>query len=51
VIPHDRLEEWLSLESPDISSFIEGFPVEEFECSHVPKEKIIKPTPQLSMFD
>jgi len=51
VIPHDRLEEWLSLESPDISSFIEGFPVEEFECSHVPKEKVIKPTPQLSMFD
>lgn len=34
-----------------ISNFIEGFPVEEFECSHVPKEKIIKPTPQLSMFD
>ncbi|WP_336027093.1 SOS response-associated peptidase family protein [Acinetobacter pittii] len=51
VIPHDRLDEWLSLESPDISSFIEGFPVEEFECSHVPKEKIIKPTPQLSIFD
>lgn len=51
VIPHDRLEEWLSLESPDISSFIEGFPVEEFECSHVPKEKVIKPTPQLNMFD
>ncbi|MDP7805814.1 SOS response-associated peptidase family protein [Acinetobacter baumannii] len=51
VIPHDRLDEWLSLETPDISSFIEGFPVEEFECLHVPKEKIIKPTPQLSMFE
>ena len=40
MIPHDRLDEWLSLETPDISSFIEGFPVEEFECLHVLKRRL-----------
>ena len=51
VIPHERLNEWLSWKSPDIRSFVEGFPVSEFECSHVPKVKIEKITPQLNFFD
>ena len=51
VIPHERLDEWLSWKSPDIRSFVQGFPEEEFECSHVPKAKIEKITPQLNFFD
>jgi putative SOS response-associated peptidase YedK len=51
VIPHDQLDKWLSLEMPNLQSFVEGFPVEEFECSHVPKPRIKKQTPQLSFFD
>lgn len=51
IIPHDRLQEWLTWRSPDISSFIHGFPVEEFECTHVPKIKIEKISPQLNFFD
>lgn len=51
VIPHERLNEWLSWKSPDIQSFVEGFPEDEFECSHVPKAKIEKITPQLNFFD
>ena len=51
VIPHARLDEWLSLNTPDLRSFVEGFPVEEFECSHVPKPKIEKVSPQLNFFD
>ena len=51
IIPHQRLEEWLSWSSPDIRAFVEGFPVEHYECSHVPKAKIKKMTPQLNFFD
>ena len=51
VIPHERLDEWLSWKFPDIRSFVQGFPEEEFECSHVPKAKIEKITPQLNFFD
>ena len=51
VIPHERLDEWLSWKSPDILSFVQGFPEEEFECSHVPKAKIEKITSQLNFFD
>lgn len=51
VIPHERLQEWLTLSHPDIRSFVHGFPEEEFECSHVPKEKIKKASPQLNFFD
>lgn len=51
VIPHERLDEWLSGKSTNIQSFVRGFPVAEFECSHVPKPKPVKMTPQLSMFD
>ncbi|OTG62718.1 DUF159 family protein [Acinetobacter sp. ANC 3903] len=51
VIPHQRLDEWLSWKSQDIRSFVEGFPVEEFECSYVPKAKIEKISPQLNFFD
>jgi putative SOS response-associated peptidase YedK len=51
VIPHQRLDEWLSWKSQDIRSFVEGFPVEEFECSSVPKAKIEKISPQLNFFD
>lgn len=51
VIPHDRLDEWLNWKSPNIQPFVKGFPVEEFECSHVPKIKIEKISPQLNFFD
>lgn len=51
VIPHSRLEEWLNWKSPNIQSFVEGFPVDEFECSHVPKVKAEKTSPQLNFFD
>lgn len=52
VIPHERLDEWLSLKQPhQLNKFMNGFPVEEFECSHMPKAKIEKITPQLRMFD
>jgi len=51
IIPHERLDEWLSWNSPDIHSFVEGFPEVEFECSHVPKAKIEKISPQLNFFD
>ncbi|TCB33021.1 DUF159 family protein [Acinetobacter sp. ANC 4910] len=52
VIPHERLDHWLSLKQPhQMTEFMQGFPVEEFECSHVPKVKLEKPTPQLNMFD
>ncbi|MCF9035412.1 SOS response-associated peptidase family protein [Acinetobacter nectaris] len=50
VIPHHRILEWLTLKTVNISSFIEGFPVNEFECLHVPKAKLVKETPQLNMF-
>ena len=52
VIPHERLDDWLSLKLPNqMFQFMQGFPVEEFECSHVPKAKIEKITSQLNMFD
>lgn len=51
VIPHSRLEEWLNWKSPNIQSFVEGFQVDEFECSHVPKIKAEKTSPQLNFFD
>lgn len=51
VIPQHRLEEWLALKQPNILSFIEGFPVEEFECFYCPKPRHNKNTPQISMFD
>lgn len=50
VIPFERLNEWLNLQSPQqLASFIQGFPADEFECSHVPKSKIDKRNPQLSL--
>lgn len=51
VIPEQHLEAWLNLKQPNLSFFVDGFPVEEFECSHVPKAKIEKVTPQLNFFD
>ncbi len=52
VIPDTRLDEWLSLKQPyQLNEYMQGFPVEEFECSHVPKARIEKITPQLNMFD
>lgn len=52
VIPHEQLDEWLTLKQPyQLINFMNGFPVEEFECLHVPKPKIEKITPQLNMFD
>ncbi|KXO86990.1 hypothetical protein AYK86_11310 [Acinetobacter venetianus] len=52
VIPDTRLDDWLSLKQPyQFNEYMQGFPVEEFECSHVPKARIEKITPQLNMFD
>lgn len=51
VIPHDRMDEWLSLKTTEISSFIEGFPVAEFECFYAPKPTHQTDTLQISMFD
>jgi len=51
VIPHHRLDEWLGLQQPNISSFIEGFPVAEFECFYCPKISNNKNSPQLNIFD
>ncbi|KXZ70800.1 SOS response-associated peptidase family protein [Acinetobacter venetianus] len=52
VIPDRRLDDWLSLKQPyQLNEYMKGFPVEEFECSHVPKARIEKITPQLNMFD
>ena len=50
IIPHNRLEEWLSLKTTDIQTFIQGFPVDEFECFYCPKpSKIVSPN-QLGFF-
>lgn len=52
VVPDTRLDDWLSLKQPyQLNQFMQGFPVEEFEYSHVPKAIIEKVTPQLNMFD
>jgi putative SOS response-associated peptidase YedK len=51
VIPNHRLDEWFNLTKPDIASFIEGFPVEEFECFYCPKQRNDKNSPQLNMFE
>ncbi|WP_130802674.1 SOS response-associated peptidase family protein [Acinetobacter ihumii] len=51
VIPHERLQEWLNLKTPDIHSFVEGFPVEEFECEYKPRQMNSKISPQLNFFD
>lgn len=52
VIPDTRLDDWLSLKQPyQLNEYMKGFPVEEFEYSHVPKARIEKITPQLNMFD
>ncbi|MBF7683139.1 SOS response-associated peptidase family protein [Acinetobacter sp. B5B] len=50
IIPQHRLHEWLSRKSTDLTSFVQGFNVDEFECSHVPKIKYSKPSPQLDIF-
>ena len=50
IIPHNRLDEWLSLKTTDIQTFIQGFPVDEFECFYCPKpSKNINPN-QLGFF-
>lgn len=51
VIPHARLDEWLNLSVPDVTGFAQGFPVEEFDCTHRPKHSIKKDSPQLGFFD
>jgi len=42
VIPLARLDEVLTLKPPHIHSFVQVFPVDEFECSHIQKAKIEK---------
>lgn len=51
VIPHQRMQEWLSLDQPHIQSFVEGFPVDEFESFYHPKSHKPENKAQLSMFD
>lgn len=51
VIPHQRLDEWLNLKRTDISSFIDGFPVDEFECFYCPKQRHDHNSPQMNIFD
>jgi len=51
VIPHERLDEWLSLKQVDISSFIKGFPVDEFECYYCPKQQHNRNSSQMNIFD
>lgn len=52
VIPHAALDAWLNIrDASEIKKFVQGFPVEEFECLHQPKQRIKKETPQLSFFD
>ena len=40
VIPLARLDEVLTLKVTHIHSFVQVFPVDEFECSHVQTKKI-----------
>ena len=51
IIPNHRLDEWLSLNQNDISSFIAGFPIDEFECFYCPRQRYDKNSPQLTMFE
>lgn len=51
VIASERLDKWLSLQTPDIQSFVEGFPIEEFECQYQPEMRVAKPQPQLDFFN
>ncbi|NNP73518.1 hypothetical protein A7P53_13275 [Acinetobacter defluvii] len=51
VIPHQHILQWLNWESSDISQFIQGFPVDEFECFYCPQQRQAKNSLQLSMFD
>lgn len=51
VIPHQRPDEWLSLKTPNIESFMQGFPVEEFECFYSPKPRKNQDSSQLNFFD
>ena len=46
-----RWGEWLGIQQPNILSFIEGFPVAEFECFYCPKRSNNKNSPQLNIFD
>ncbi len=51
IIPHERLDEWLSLQQAEISTFVQGFPVEEFECFYAPKSKKDSNRLQLDIFE
>lgn len=51
VIPYERIEQWLEWKNPNITTFIQGFPVEEFECFYCPQQRQAKDSPQLNMFD
>lgn len=51
IIPHDQLDEWLSLKTTDIQKFASGFPVDEFECFYCPKSRHAKDSPQLNIFE
>lgn len=48
IIPHERITEWLNHKSIDIQTFVDGFPVDEYECFYCPKPSIHHHTNQLS---
>ena len=50
VIPNEKRDAWLEHKSTDLSHFIQGFPVEEFECFYSPKPKNRDNTLQLNFF-
>ena len=51
VIPHDQRDAWLTHQSTDLSQFVHGFPVNEFECFYHPKPKHPKDSLQMNFFD
>ena len=50
IIPSAKRDAWLEHQSTDFSEFIEGFPVDEFECFYHPKPKRTDHSLQLNIF-
>ena len=50
IIPSAKRDAWLEHQSTDLSKFIEGFPVDEFECFYHPKPKRTDHSLQLNIF-
>lgn len=50
IIPFTKRDAWLEHQSTDLSEFIQGFPVDEFECFYHPKPKRTDHSLQLNIF-